>query len=88
MTHLAMREADDSGSPVIWGEHVSDEEDRAGAVAKHTGAQRNQTAVSDLGHSGAGVTESLRSLTPLTADSFIAARRRTADVDELQRRSL
>jgi quercetin dioxygenase-like cupin family protein len=26
MTHLAMQEADDSGSPVTWGKHVTDEE--------------------------------------------------------------
>ena len=26
MTHIAMQEADDSGSPVSWGEHVSDSE--------------------------------------------------------------
>jgi quercetin dioxygenase-like cupin family protein len=26
MTHLAMQETDDSGSPVTWGEHVSDEQ--------------------------------------------------------------
>jgi quercetin dioxygenase-like cupin family protein len=26
MTHLAMQEADDSGSPVTWGEHVTDEQ--------------------------------------------------------------
>lgn len=26
MTHLAIQEADDSGSPVTWGEHVSDNE--------------------------------------------------------------
>src|SRR5215217_9027521 len=26
MTHLAMQEVDDQGSPVTWGEHVSDEE--------------------------------------------------------------
>ena len=26
MTHLAMQEVDDQGSPVSWGEHVSDEE--------------------------------------------------------------
>jgi quercetin dioxygenase-like cupin family protein len=26
MTHLAIQEADDSGSPVTWGEHVSDEQ--------------------------------------------------------------
>jgi hypothetical protein len=34
MTHLAMQEADDSGSPVIWGEHVSDEEYEAAATAR------------------------------------------------------
>ena len=26
MVHIAMQEADDSGSPVTWGEHVTDEE--------------------------------------------------------------
>jgi quercetin dioxygenase-like cupin family protein len=26
MTHMAMQEADDSGSPVEWGEHITDEE--------------------------------------------------------------
>jgi quercetin dioxygenase-like cupin family protein len=26
MTHLAMQEIDDSGSPVTWGEHVTDEQ--------------------------------------------------------------
>jgi quercetin dioxygenase-like cupin family protein len=26
MTHLAMQEADDSGSPVTWGTHVTDEQ--------------------------------------------------------------
>ncbi|MDQ3877770.1 MAG: cupin domain-containing protein [Actinomycetota bacterium] len=26
MTHIAIQEADDSGSPVVWGAHVSDEE--------------------------------------------------------------
>jgi quercetin dioxygenase-like cupin family protein len=26
MTHIAIQEADDSGSPVAWGEHVTDEE--------------------------------------------------------------
>ncbi len=26
MTHTAMQEADDSGSLVAWGEHVTDEE--------------------------------------------------------------
>jgi quercetin dioxygenase-like cupin family protein len=29
MTHLAMHEADDQGSPVTWGEHVTDEEYRS-----------------------------------------------------------
>jgi quercetin dioxygenase-like cupin family protein len=26
MTHIAMQEADDAGSPVTWGERVSDEQ--------------------------------------------------------------
>src|SRR6059036_3035188 len=26
MTHIAMQQADESGSPVTWGEHVSDEQ--------------------------------------------------------------
>jgi hypothetical protein len=26
MTHIAIQEADDSGSPVSWGEHVTDEQ--------------------------------------------------------------
>jgi hypothetical protein len=26
MTHIAMQEADDSGSPVTWGAHVTDDE--------------------------------------------------------------
>jgi quercetin dioxygenase-like cupin family protein len=26
MTHIAIQEADDSGSPVTWGEHVTDEQ--------------------------------------------------------------
>ena len=26
MTHVAMQEVDDSGSPVTWGEHVTDDE--------------------------------------------------------------
>jgi hypothetical protein len=26
MTHIAMQEADDSGTPVTWGVHVTDEE--------------------------------------------------------------
>jgi quercetin dioxygenase-like cupin family protein len=29
MTHIAVQEADDSGSPVTWGEHVTDDEYRA-----------------------------------------------------------
>lgn len=33
MTHLAMQEVDDSGSPVTWGEHVSDEEYEAAPAA-------------------------------------------------------
>jgi hypothetical protein len=33
MTHLAIQEADDSGSPVTWGEHVTDEEYGASADA-------------------------------------------------------
>jgi hypothetical protein len=26
MTHVAMQQTDDSGSPVAWGEHVTDEQ--------------------------------------------------------------
>ena len=26
MLHIAIQEADDSGSPVAWGEHVTDEQ--------------------------------------------------------------
>ncbi len=33
MTHLAMQEVDDHGSPVTWGEHVSDEEYTAAPVS-------------------------------------------------------
>src|ERR671935_2468090 len=29
MTHIAMQEVDDQGSPVTWGDHVTDEEYRA-----------------------------------------------------------
>jgi hypothetical protein len=29
MAHLTMQEVDDSGSPVSWGEHVTDEEHAA-----------------------------------------------------------
>jgi hypothetical protein len=31
MAHIAMQEADDSGSPVTWGEQVTDEEYNAPA---------------------------------------------------------
>jgi hypothetical protein len=31
MTHVAMQEVDETGSPVTWGEHVSDEEYNAPA---------------------------------------------------------
>jgi quercetin dioxygenase-like cupin family protein len=30
MAHVAIQESDDSGSPVVWGEHVTDEEYGAG----------------------------------------------------------
>jgi hypothetical protein len=33
MTHIAMHESDDSGSPVKWGAHVTDEEYRAATTA-------------------------------------------------------
>jgi quercetin dioxygenase-like cupin family protein len=33
MTHLAMQEVDDQGSPVTWGEHVTDEEYSAAPAA-------------------------------------------------------
>jgi len=33
MTHIAMQEADESGSPVTWGEHVTDEEYDAAPVS-------------------------------------------------------
>ena len=33
MTHIAMQEADDSGSPVTWGEHVTDEQYNAERTA-------------------------------------------------------
>jgi len=33
MTHIAMQEADDTGSPVTWGEHVTDEEYDAAQTA-------------------------------------------------------
>ncbi len=26
MTHIAIQEADESGSPITWGEHVTDEQ--------------------------------------------------------------
>ncbi len=33
MTHIAMQEADESGSPVTWGEHVTDEQYNAAPAA-------------------------------------------------------
>ncbi len=33
MVHIAMQEADDSGSPVTWGEHVTDEQYGAAPAA-------------------------------------------------------
>ena len=33
MVHIAMQQNDDSGSPVIWGRHVTDDEYAAGAAA-------------------------------------------------------
>ena len=33
MTHIAIQEADESGSPVTWGEHVTDEQYNATAAA-------------------------------------------------------
>jgi hypothetical protein len=33
MTHIAMQEVDDRGSPVTWGEHVSDEEYAGGPAS-------------------------------------------------------
>ena len=33
MAHLAMQEVDDQGSPVTWGEHVTDEEYNAARVS-------------------------------------------------------
>jgi quercetin dioxygenase-like cupin family protein len=33
MTHLAIQEADDDGSPVTWGEHVTDEQYGGGRSA-------------------------------------------------------
>ena len=34
MTHLAMQQVDDEGSPVTWGEHVTDEEYGAAPAAE------------------------------------------------------
>lgn len=34
MVHIAIHEADESGSPVTWGEHVTDEQYRASDAAK------------------------------------------------------
>jgi len=33
MTHIAMQEADENGSPVTWGEHVTDEQYNAAPAA-------------------------------------------------------
>jgi hypothetical protein len=33
MVHIAMQQNDDSGNPVTWGEHVSDEHYGAGRAA-------------------------------------------------------
>jgi hypothetical protein len=35
MTHIAMQEADDSGSPVTWGDHVAEEEYNAAPPTDH-----------------------------------------------------
>jgi hypothetical protein len=40
MTHLAMQEADDSGSPATWGDHVTDEEYNAGRRLSPAGSPR------------------------------------------------
>jgi quercetin dioxygenase-like cupin family protein len=40
MTHIAMQLADESGSPVTWGEHVSDEDyDKAPAIGAEGGTE-------------------------------------------------
>jgi hypothetical protein len=33
MVHIAMQQVDESGSPVTWGEHVTDEQYAAGTTA-------------------------------------------------------
>jgi hypothetical protein len=33
MTHIAIQEADENGSPVTWGEHVTDEQYNATPAA-------------------------------------------------------
>ena len=38
MVHVAMQEADDSGSPVVWGEHVTDAEYGAAGPGYRDGA--------------------------------------------------
>jgi quercetin dioxygenase-like cupin family protein len=40
MAHTAMQEADDSGSPVVWGAHVTDEEYGAAPAARRAEALR------------------------------------------------
>ncbi len=37
MTHIAIQEADESGSPVSWGKHVSEEEYNAGRASARMG---------------------------------------------------
>jgi hypothetical protein len=36
MTHIAMQQVDDNGSPVTWGTHVTDEEYNATPTATST----------------------------------------------------
>jgi quercetin dioxygenase-like cupin family protein len=37
MVHLAIQESDESGSPVVWGEHVTDEEYGAASTSALSG---------------------------------------------------
>jgi quercetin dioxygenase-like cupin family protein len=39
MTHLAMQEVDESGSPVTWGEHVTDDEHSAQPASESAACQ-------------------------------------------------
>ena len=45
MTHLAMQEADDSGSPVTWSEHITDEEYNAAPASYASARQGNAPEV-------------------------------------------